>query len=136
MIVHVFLLLLLFAVQAVERCGQCGMDLSGFRKTQYEIQWTDGTVTKTCGVQCGLTQQILRRDRFKASIAKDYLAGVPFDARTGYYVFEGKIIADMAPGFIAFRLRADAEKFQKVSGGRVLSFGEALSVWTERKARR
>jgi hypothetical protein len=136
MMFHLILTMLLFSVQVVERCGQCGMDLSKFRKTQYEIRWADGTVTKTCGVQCGLTQQILHRDAFKSAVAKDYLTGDPFDARTGCYVFESKIIADMAPGFIAFRQRTDAEKFQNESGGRVLRFEEALSVWTERKARR
>jgi|WetSurSiteA1Bulk_404760.scaffolds.fasta_scaffold16800_1 copper chaperone NosL len=136
MMFHIILTMLLFSAQVVERCGQCGMDLSKFRKTQYEIRWADGTVTKTCGVQCGLTQQILHRDNFKSAVAKDYLTGGPFDARTGCYVFESKIIADMAPGFIAFKQRTDAEKFQNESGGRVLSFEEALSVWTERKARR
>jgi hypothetical protein len=136
MIIHIFLAMLLFAVQTVERCGQCGMDLSKSRETQYEIHWADGTITKTCGVQCGLTQQILHRDKFKSSMAKDYFTRDPFDARTGYYVFGSTVVADMAPGFIAFMHRPDAEKFQKQSGGRVLSFDEALSLWTERKARR
>jgi len=111
------------------------MDLSKFRRTQYEIQWKDGTATKTCGVQCGLTQQILHRDKYKSSVAKDYLTGHSFDARMGSYVFGSKAIPDMAPGFIAFRYRADAEKFQTESGGRVMSFDEALSAWTERKVR-
>jgi copper chaperone NosL len=136
MIIHIFLTMLLFSVQVVERCGQCGMDLSKFQRTQYAIHWADGTATKTCGVQCGLTQQILHRGKFKSSMATDYFTGDPFDARTGCFVFESRTIADMAPGFIAFKHRVDAEKFQKESGGRVLSFDEALSAWTDRKARR
>ena len=119
----------------VERCGQCGMDLSKFGRTQFEIRWTDGSVTKTCGVQCGLTQQLLHRDRYKSSVAKDYYTGSFFDARTGCYVFGSKIVPDMAPGFVAFRQRADAEKFQKESGGQIMSFDESLSAWAERKAR-
>jgi nitrous oxide reductase accessory protein NosL len=128
--------MLLFSAQAVERCGQCGMELSKYQRTKYEIQWSDGTVTKTCGVQCGLTQQILHRQKYKSSVAKDYFSGNTFDAQTGYYVFGGRIVSDMAPGFIAFKLRTDAEEFQKESGGRVLSFSEALSLWAERKAKR
>jgi copper chaperone NosL len=116
------------------RCGQCGMDLSKFSRTQYEVRWKDGTSTKTCGVQCGLTQQILHRDKFKSAIAKDYVSGRTFDADKGFYVFGSRIVADMAPGFIAFRFRLDAEKFQKESGGKVMSFDEALKAWTERKA--
>jgi hypothetical protein len=124
----------MLSAQAMERCGQCGMDVSTFLKTQYEIQWIDGTVIKTCGVQCGLMQQILHIDKFKSSVAKDYFTGKTFDAKTGFYVFGSKVVADMAPGFIAFQQRADAEKFQKESGGQVLSFDAALFRWTERKA--
>jgi nitrous oxide reductase accessory protein NosL len=128
--------MLLFSVQAIEKCGQCGMELSQYRRTQYEIRWSEGTATKTCGVQCGLTQQILHRNKYVSSMATDYFSGNTFDAQTGYYVFGSRIVSDMAPGFIAFRLRTDAEKFQKESGGRVLSFSEALSLWTERKSNR
>ncbi len=134
--IHILLALLFFSVQVVERCGQCGMDLSKYQRTRYEIRWNDGTVTRTCGVQCGLTQQILHRDKYKSSAAKDYVSGDTFDAGKGFYVFGSKVITDMAPGFIAFRQRADAEKFRKESGGQVLTFNEAVSVWTERKARR
>ena len=134
--IPVCLMMLLLFGQVVERCGQCGMDLSKFARTRYEIRWKDGAATKTCGVQCGLTQQILHRDKFKSSVAKDYVTGHLFDARTGSYVFGSSIIADMAPGFIAFQHRADAEKFQKESGGQVMSFDEALSAWTERKMHR
>lgn len=96
----------------------------------------DGTTTKTCGVQCGLTQQILHSGKFKSSVARDYYSGRLFDAARGFYVFGSKIIADMAPGFIAFEQSSDAEKFQKDAGGRVISFEEALSSWSERRKRR
>jgi nitrous oxide reductase accessory protein NosL len=119
-----------------ERCGQCGMDLAMYGRTQYEIIWIDGTATKTCGVQCGLTQQVKHRDKFKSSRAKDYFTGQLFDAQTGFYVFGSAIVADRAPGFIAFRQREDARKLQKTSGGRVMGFEEALSVWTKRLVRR
>jgi nitrous oxide reductase accessory protein NosL len=130
------LLIWLFSALPIERCGQCGMDLSKFSRTRYEISWMDNTVTKTCGVQCGLTQQILHREKFKSSMARDYFTGRVFDAGTGFYVFGSNVVPDMAPGFIAFQSRTDAEKFQKESGGRILTFREALSIWAERKARR
>jgi len=133
MLIQICIAMLVLSAQVVERCGQCGMHLAKFVKTQYEIQWIDGTVTKTCGVQCGLTQQILHKDRFKSSVAKDYVTGKSFDAKTGFYVFGSKVVTDMAPGFIAFRQPADAEKFRKESGGRVLSFDESLSLWSERR---
>lgn len=133
-LIVVGLAFLIGAAQSVERCRQCGMDLSKYQRTQYEITWTDGSVTKTCGVQCGLTQQILHPGKFKSAAAKDYHTGDRFDARQGYFVFGSRVLADMAPGFIAFRLRADAEKFQAEFGGEVLNFEEALSAWTKRRA--
>jgi nitrous oxide reductase accessory protein NosL len=79
---------------------------------------------------------MLHRPKYVSSVAKDYFSGSTFDAQTGYYVFSSRIIADMAPGFIAFKQRADAEKFQKESGGQIMSYSEALSIWAERKANR
>ena len=136
MIAHICLAVLLLAAQATGRCGQCGMDLSKHQKTQYEILWQDGTKIKTCGVQCGLTQHILHKDNYRSSVAKDYLTGSSFDAQTGFYVFESSVVPDMAPGFIAFSKRADAEKFQAEFGGKVVTYTEALSLWTERKVHR
>jgi hypothetical protein len=133
-LVQAVLIIFLIAANVPGRCVQCGMDLSNFWRTQYEIHWKDGTVVKTCGVQCGLTQQILHRDKFQSSTAKDYVTGKSFNARTGYYVFKSKVVPDMGPGCIAFELRAGAEKFQKEFGGRVFSFDEALSLWAEGKA--
>ena len=118
------------------RCGQCGMDLSKYRRTQYRISWTDGTVTRTCGVQCGLIQHLLHKNKFKSAIAKDYFSGSTFNARTGCYVFGSSVLTDMAPGFIAFQSPADAEKFRKESGGEVMSFNKAFSALAERKERR
>jgi hypothetical protein len=124
---------LIGTAQSVDRCRQCGMDLSKYQRTQYEIVWTDGSVIKTCGVQCGLTQQILHQGRFKSATAKIITPAIGLTP--------GKAILFLAAGllriwarFIAFRLRADAEKFQAESGGQVLNFEEALSAWTQRRA--
>jgi len=132
----ILLALIFWPLQTPERCGQCGMDLSKYGKTVYEIRWTDGTLTRTCGVQCGLTQQIKHREKFKSSTAKDYWSGQSLDARTGFYVFSSSLVPDMAPGFIAFRYREGAEKFQKQSGGQVTDFNAALVLWEKWRSKR
>jgi hypothetical protein len=38
----------------------------------------------------------------------------------------------MAPGFIAFKRRTNAEKFAKGFGGRVVTYEEALEIWGKR----
>jgi nitrous oxide reductase accessory protein NosL len=37
----------------------------------------------------------------------------------------------MAPGFIAFATKANAEKFKKGFGGKVVTYQEALEIWKE-----
>jgi nitrous oxide reductase accessory protein NosL len=118
------------------RCGQCGMELSGYPHTLYEITWTNGTVTKTCGVQCGLIHQLKHADKYRSSVARDLLSNRSFDAGAGYYVFGATVVTDMGPGFITFDKKINAEKFQKGFGGKVMSFHEALTVWKNRKRAR
>jgi nitrous oxide reductase accessory protein NosL len=38
----------------------------------------------------------------------------------------------MAPGFIAFKRKEDAEKFAKGFGGQVVGYSEALEIWSKR----
>jgi nitrous oxide reductase accessory protein NosL len=52
--------------------------------------------------------------------------------KKGFYVYKSSVITDMAPGFIAFKKKSDAEKFAKGFGGRVITYEEALEIWKER----
>jgi hypothetical protein len=38
----------------------------------------------------------------------------------------------MAPGFIAFKRKVNAEKFAKGFGGQVVTYKEALAIWKKR----
>ncbi len=51
--------------------------------------------------------------------------------KKGFYVYKSTVITDMAPGFISFVTRANAEKFQKGFGGKVVTYQEALEIWKE-----
>jgi nitrous oxide reductase accessory protein NosL len=137
LLIPVFVLLFITApVQAADdgtRCVQCGMDLNKYPHSLYTIQWKDGTVTKTCGVQCGLTQQLMNPDDFKSSTATDLITNREFPAADGFYVFKSSVTTDMGPGFIAFKDRTNAEKFQKGFGGEVVTYPEALKIWAEIK---
>jgi len=137
LLIPVFALLFIATlVQAADdgmRCVQCGMDLNKYRHSLYTIQWKDGTVTKTCGVQCGLTQHLMHPDAFKSSTATDLITNREFPAADGFYVFKSSVTTDMGPGFIAFKDRTNAEKFQKGFGGQVVTYEEALKIWAEIK---
>ena len=113
----------------IERCIVCGMDVSKYPHTRYVVETTDGKKYTTCGVQCGLTLHLRFKDRWKSATAADLLSNRPFDVKKGFYVHKSSVITDMAPGFIAFKRRTDAEKFAKGFGGQVVTYEEALEVW-------
>jgi nitrous oxide reductase accessory protein NosL len=112
-----------------ERCIVCGMDVSKYPHTRYAVETTDGKTYLTCGVQCGLTLHLRFDNRWKRATATDLLSNRSFDATTGFYVYKSSVITDMAPGFISFRRKGDAEKFAKGFGGQVVTYQEALEIW-------
>jgi len=127
-----FLLISDLSAWAVERCIICGMDVSKYPHTRYVVETTDGKRYTTCGVQCGLTLHLRFKDKWKSATASDLLSNRSFDVKKGFYVYKSTVITDMAPGFIAFKRRVDAEKFAKGFGGQVVTYEEALEIWAQR----
>ena len=113
----------------VKRCIVCGMDVSKYPHTKYVVTTTGGEEFITCGAQCGLTLHLRLKEKFKSATATDLLSNRSFDAQKGFYVYKSTVITDMAPGFIAFINRTNAEKFQKGFGGKVVTYQEALEIW-------
>ena len=127
--------ILLFSILSwageAKRCIVCGMDVSKYPHTKYVVTTTEGEEFLTCGVQCGLTLHLRFKEKFKSATASDLLSNRLFDAPKGFYVYKSTVITDMAPGFISFVTRANAEKFQKGFGGKVVTYQEALEIWKE-----
>lgn len=117
---------------AVKGCIVCGMDVSKYPHTRYVVKTTDGKEYVTCGVQCGLTLHLRFKDKWKSATASDLLSNRPFDVKKGFYVYKSSVITDMAPGFIAFKRRVNAEKFGKGFWGKVVTYQEALEMWAQR----
>lgn len=117
---------------AVKRCIVCGMDVSKYPHTRYVVKTTDGKEYVTCGAQCGLTLHLRFKDKWKSATASDLLSNRPFDVKKGFYVYKSSVITDMAPGFIAFKRRVNAEKFAKGFWGKVVTYQEALEMWAQR----
>lgn len=115
----------------VKRCIVCGMDVSKYPHSKYAMTTTEGETFITCGVQCGLTLHLSFKEKFKSATASDLLSNRPFDVQKGFYVYKSTVITDMAPGFIAFINRTNADKFQKGFGGKVVTYQEALEIWKE-----
>lgn len=136
LIMSVVTFLLLFVSLAwaggIERCTVCGMDVSKYPHTRYVVETNGGKRYSTCGVQCGLTSHLRLQDKWRSATATDLLSNRPFDVKKGFFVYKSSVITDMAPGFIAFKRKTDAEKFANGFGGQVVTYEEALEIWKER----
>ena len=130
-----FLLILLLPlqVQAAEpgRCAMCGMDLSKYTHTRYEVAAKGGTLYRTCGVQCGLILQLNLGDRFDHATATGLLTHKKLASDKAWYVFHSSVITDMAPGFIAFTSKENAQRFIKGFGGQLMNYKDALAQATK-----
>lgn len=111
------------------KCSICGMNLINYCHTEYIVFTKDGEQFRTCGVQCGLTLEIRLGNRFKKAMATALLSHKKIDAEDAFYVFKSSVVTDMAPGFIAFKRKKDAERFSEAFGGKVLTYKEALQTW-------
>jgi len=116
----------------IERCLVCGMDVSKYTHVKYVVTTTDGKQYITCGVQCGLTLHLRLKNKFQSATATDLISHRPINAKKGFYVYKSSVITDMAPGFIAFKRRENAEKFSKGFGGQVVTYNEALEIWKKK----
>jgi hypothetical protein len=108
------------------------MNVSKYPHTRNVAETTDGKRYTTCGVQCGLTLHLRLKDKWKAATAMDLLSNRSFDVKKGFYVYKSSVVTDMGPGFIAFKRRADAEKFARGFGGQMVTYEEALEIWAKR----
>ena len=122
---------ILWSGETIKRCRVCGMDVSKYPHTRYVVATVGGEEFSTCGVQCGLTLHLQLKGKSKSAMATDLLSNRSFDAQKGFYVYKSTVITDMAPGFIAFVAKLNAEKFQKGFGGKVVTYQEALEIWKE-----
>ena len=112
----------------IRRCIVCGMDISKYPHTKYVVTTKEGEEFSTCGVQCGLTLHLRLKEKFKSATATDLLSNRSVDAQKAFFIYKSTVITDMAPGFIAFATKTNAEKFQKGFGGQVVSYQEALEI--------
>jgi nitrous oxide reductase accessory protein NosL len=115
----------------IKRCHVCGMDVSKYPHTRYVVTTKEGEEFSTCGVQCGVTLHLRLKEKFKSATATDLLSNRSVDAQKAFFIYKSTVITDMAPGFIAFATKTNAEKFQKGFGGQVVSYQEALEIWKD-----
>jgi nitrous oxide reductase accessory protein NosL len=116
-------------LRAEERkeCSLCGMYLDEYASTVHVVIFKDGTRQETCSLACAAKVYEKEKSRIKKIMAADFLSAEFVDADRAVYLEGSDIPGVMSyTSRIAFRSRADAVKFQKKHGGKIISFKNAL----------
>lgn len=115
--------------RAAERkeCLLCGMYLDEYASTVHVVIFNDGTRQETCSLACAVKIYAKEKARIKKIMAADFLTAELIDAEHAVYLEGSDIEGVMSyTSRIAFRSRADAVKFQKKHGGKIIMFKAAL----------
>lgn len=106
-----------------ERCLMCGMPTK--QRLAFTLEMVSGEQAKTCCAHCGL-MVLEHNPGVNAAMTADFLYGSMMNVRMGIYLVDSRVQPCCAPSVLAFRSRADAERFQTGFGGRVYEFAEAI----------
>jgi nitrous oxide reductase accessory protein NosL len=108
------------------------MYLDEYASTVHVIIFKDGTRQETCSLACAAKIYAKEKARIKKIMAADFLNADLVDAEQAVYLEGSDIPGVMSyTSRIAFRNRADAEKFQKKHGGKIVTFKDALQHQSE-----
>jgi len=109
-------------------CPECGMTLHMFYKTNH-VATVDGKVKQFCSLHC-LVEESLKHDMGLKDIKVVDVTSLKFiDAKSATYVVGSSVKGTMTmKSKYAFANKADAQKFAKKFGGKIVSFDEAYTI--------
>jgi nitrous oxide reductase accessory protein NosL len=108
------------------------MYLDQYESTVHVILLNDGTKLETCSLACAAKIYGKEKARVKKILAADFLTAELLDAEQAVYLEGSDIPGVMSyTSRIAFRNRADAVKFQKRHGGKIVTLKDALRHQSE-----
>lgn len=118
---------------------------------EFSLVLTDGRRIKACCPRCGLHYKMLHEGEIKEAIATDFESGVELPAHEAVYVETTAIsfcaerpversqggVEDLKwdrcfPSLVAFKSKSEAERFQRVNSGRLLTFDESVESVKQR----
>ena len=106
-------------------CSECGMNLPKFYKTNHAATTAQGETKQYCSINCMATHKA--KETTTQERVVDVRSLTFIDAHKAYYVLGSKKKGTMAMvSKYAFANKADAQKFIKMNGGKLVTFDEAL----------
>lgn len=111
-------------------CSVCGMFPSRYPQNKCQLAGMDKQVRHFCSTQCLFAflanpESTANKDSMPSVVwVTDYPSGSWISAQTAYYVAGSGVQGPMGHEAFGFDKKAEAEKFAKEEGGRVLTFQE------------
>jgi nitrous oxide reductase accessory protein NosL len=118
----------IFAEEAREDCRICGMWIDQYMHTRHVFTAADGTRVSFCSFTCAA--RYLKRQEAKVIQlqAADYLSTELVDVEDASYLVGSEAPPVMSSlSIIAFATFEAAENFQKLHGGKIMTFEEILA---------
>ncbi len=117
-----------FAEEAREDCRLCGMWIDQYMHTRHVLTAANGTQVSFCSFTCASKYLIRHKAEAKQLQAADYLTAELVDAEDAFYLLGSDAPPVMSyNSIIAFASIEAAESFQKLHGGKIMTFAEVLA---------
>ncbi len=113
-----------------KNCKTCGMSREMFSYSRVLIEYSNGTVSGTCGLRCAAVDLALNMGRVPEAIrAGDFNSRQLIDVHKAYWVIGGQKEGTMSSrGKWAFAKKEEADSFIAKNGGAAGSFHDALKA--------
>ena len=122
-------------VEAPDSCKHCGMDRTKFAHSRMVVNYSDGSSTGACSINCVVTDMKENKKEVKSFQVGDYNTKKLIDAKTATWVIGGSKKGVMTPvAKWAFAEKKDAEAFVKKNGGKPATFDEVLKAAENEKS--
>jgi nitrous oxide reductase accessory protein NosL len=113
---------------AREDCRICGMWIDQYLRTRHVLTEADGSQVSFCSFTCAARYLKQKGGEMKLLRAADYLSKELVDARKAIYLVGSDVPPVMSfASIIAFSRKDTATEFQKIHGGRIMSFAELMA---------
>ncbi len=116
--------------QAIHRCAMCANSLQDHEKTTMTLMTKKKKRLLACCAHCGLLMAHKLKGDLVRAVTPDFKTGRLIDAKQAHYVVDNELVVCCFPSTITFTKRADAEAFQKVHKGVIMTFDQALANMT------
>jgi nitrous oxide reductase accessory protein NosL len=118
-----------FAEEVREDCRLCGMWIDQYMHTRHVLTEADGTQVSFCSFTCAVKFMKMHEVEVKQLKVADYLSTELVDVKDAFYLLESDAPPVMSnSSIIAFASKKTVESFQKLHGGKIMTFDEILAL--------